>query len=219
MGATAPASPFVGTPIETNPFARFFVPLDMLLPSIPLRTATGMANLPQLTGKTRLVTLWAEWCVPCLIEARDLAALNQSYAGPTFEIVSILTASNAKLDYAAAAARLDKAGAAGLPLLVEADGGSSVGRSLSPTPGKTSVPCTLLVDRRGRVRGRMLVAPVASTGAMPPGAQRRGPDGQPLPLVLTEAQKQAVFGGSPHSLWSAPPGAAFIGALRDGVLR
>ena len=30
--------------------------------------------MPQLAGRARLMTLWAEWCIPCLLEARDLAA-------------------------------------------------------------------------------------------------------------------------------------------------
>ena len=153
-------------------------------------TATGSFNLAKLKGKTRVVTLWAEWCAPCLEEARDFAELQHAYASPTFEIVSILTNSVAKLDYAAALARLQKAGADGLPLLVEPGGAKQIATAFASDPdgqGGFSLPCALLIDAHGRVRGRM--------------------------LGVTKIDR------SPRSIWASPSGSAFVAGLRDGVLR
>ncbi|TPG13606.1 TlpA family protein disulfide reductase [Sphingomonas oligophenolica] len=218
VAATAtPASPFAGTAVEANPLAKLFQSIDRPLPAIALRTAAGKTDLSRLRGKTRLVTLWAEWCVPCLIEARDLADLQRTYGGETFDIVSVLTASAQKLDYAGALARLDKAGAGGLPLLIEANGGKRVAEAFSPGPGRMGLPCTLLVDANGRVRARALGAPIMSS--LPMGSVRRGPDGKPLPMRLTEAEKQQLSDGSQRSLWSSADGKTLIAALSNGVLR
>lgn len=188
--AAALASPFAGTSLETNRLAKKFVGFDMALPAVKLMTAAGPINLARLKDKTRIVTLWAEWCAPCLEEARDFAELQRAYASSKFGIVSILTNSVAKLDHAGALARLRKAGADGLPVLIEPEGGKRVATALAADPdgqGGTSLPCTLLIDARGRVRGRMLNA--------------------------------VKFDGSPRSAWASPSGIALAAGLRDGMFR
>lgn len=210
-------SPFAGTPLATNRIAQLFTGVDLPLPAIKLVSADGVIDLTALQGKTRVVALWAEWCVPCLIEARDFASLQRTYAGPDFEFMSVLTSSAAKLDFPAAHARLQKAGAGGLPLLVEPNGGAQVAKAFSPTPGGVAMPCTLLVDAKGRVRGRALGMPLVDGPESR--AVRRGPDGKPLPFVLSEADKRALLVGNVRSVWSTPSGGSFITALRSGALR
>lgn len=213
--APLPDRLFAGTPLARNKLAALFHRTDLALPDTRVLTGGGSAPLSRLTGKTRLVTLWAEWCVPCLIEAREIAALRPGVAGPAFDIVSVLTASAAKLDHAAAAARLRASGAGGLPLLVEPDGGRAVAQALggsSPAlPGSKSsfaFPCTLLVDRSGRVRGRATGMPTVASG--PPLAGG--------PHTLTTAEKKAMLTNGTRSWWSLPEGMAFLQELAGGAL-
>eukprot|EP01035_Chromulina_nebulosa_P061054 gene61054-83517_t len=125
---------FAGTALRTNRLALSFERFEQPLPRIKLSNGAHKVSLDTLVGKTRIVTLWAEWCVPCLVEARDFAALQRRFAGPSFEIVAVLTASAQKLDFAAARARLTQARVDGLPLLVEPDGGARLMFGLSPSP-------------------------------------------------------------------------------------
>src|SRR4051812_14469909 len=178
--ATPPLRPlFAGTPFANNIVARMFQPVDLALPPIALRDEHGAVPLRKLRGRTTILSLWAEWCVPCLLEARDLAALRRKYANGRFDIVPLLTSSKKPLDYRGAHEKLAMMGAGDLPLLIEPDGGKKILAALSPTPAAAglvglpasfrsgpALPCTLLVDSSGRVRGRSLGAPVL---AAPPG--------------------------------------------------
>lgn len=204
---------FAGTPLAQNRVARVFEKVDLPLPPIKVSNGAGRVSLGSLTGKTRIVTLWAEWCAPCLVEARDFAALRRCFAGPTFDIVAVLTGSGEKLDFAGATARLAQARVAGLPLLVEPGGGKRLMLTLSPSPmgDGGSLPCTLLVDSRGRIRGRSRGAP---TAALPPGAAVR----QPGSYTLTEADKRAMLASDRGTLWQSPDGDVLVAALRDGIL-
>lgn len=212
-GAARPDAPrrlFAGTPLATNRLAMSFEAVDLPLPKVAVVGANGRQRFDQLRGKTMLVALWAEWCAPCLVEARDLAALRARFATGGFDIVSVLTASIGKLDLSGARDRLRRMTADGLPLLIEPNGGDRIGHTLSPGPGGLGarLPCTLLVDASGRIRGVAHGAPVEATGAMPKG-----------PRVLTDADKQAMLAQGSHTSWASPAGAAFVTALRDGALR
>lgn len=160
------------------------------------------------------MTLWSEWCVPCPIEARDLAAARPSVVGDGFDIVSLLSGSVAKLDQAGAAARLAKAGALGLTLLIEPNGGHAVVDVLAADPaGGYSLPCTVLVDRLGHVRGR-------ATGVAVMHGAPRFRDTAPAagPRHLSDAVKQAMMGGGTKIAWASSDGEAFLLALRGGLL-
>jgi thiol-disulfide isomerase/thioredoxin len=204
---------FAGTPLGHNRLALTFEKVDLPLPPIKVSNGAAKLSLDSLNGKTRIVTLWAEWCAPCLVEARDFAALRRRFAGPTFDIVAVLTGSAERLDFAGATARLTNARVAGLPLLVEPNGGKRLMLTLSPSPfgGGGSLPCTLLVDSRGRIRGR---SRGALTAALPPGAAGK-PAGS---YTLTEADKRAMLAGDRGTLWQSPDGDVLVTALRDGVL-
>jgi thiol-disulfide isomerase/thioredoxin len=204
---------FAGTPLINNPVAIGFEKLDMPLPAIKLWGTEGKTSFDKLTGKTRIVTLWAEWCTPCLVEARDFAVLQRRFAGPSFEIVAVLTGSAEYLTYGGALTRLKRARVEGLPLLVEPDGGARLMLGISPGPGGRggSLPCTLIVDAHGRVRGRSRGAPTATPA---PGADGK----RPAPHILTDADKRAMLAGDQGTLWQSPAGEALVAALRDGIL-
>jgi len=161
---------FAGTALAGNAVARYFQPLPpgTRVPDITLDADNASRHhLSELTGKTRLVAIWAEWCAPCLIEAGDLARLYANYGGPQFEVVSLLSDSRQRLDVRAARAVLARTHAQALPLWVEPNGGTAIAAALTGTrDAAISLPCTLLVDRSGTVRGRMSgLALVPGTGA------------------------------------------------------
>ncbi|MFA5963668.1 MAG: TlpA disulfide reductase family protein [Sphingomonas sp.] len=211
--ATVAPRLFAGTALRDNRLALGFEKVNLPLPAVRVSNGAGTIDFDSLSGKTRIVTLWAEWCVPCLVEARDFAALRRRYAGPDFDIVAVLTGSAEKLDYAGAAARLHQSRVDGLPLLVERDGGRRLLLSLSPGPsGQGSLPCTLLVDASGRVRGRSHGAPFG-------GPVARDAAGKPVLRVLNQADKQALLASDRTTLWATPAGDALVTALRSGLPR
>ena len=188
---TEPGSPvFESGPLARNTVARSFltVPSDVRLPQIGLSSNGGTRRLDQLSGKVRIVSLWAEWCLPCLLEAVDLSVLRHRFAGSGFDILAILTAGRAGFDQAQAQAKLVRLGAAHLPTWVEPSNGRKVGEALAGTdPPYVSLPCNLLIDRDGRVRGRSI--------------------GNGLGRAA---------GGRSH--WATDDAARFVGALAEGAL-
>jgi thiol-disulfide isomerase/thioredoxin len=201
---------FAGTPLAANRLAMTFSAVDLAFPPVMVVGDHGKQQLAGLTGKTRLVSLWAEWCAPCLLEARDFAALRPRFANDRFDILSILTASMEGLDFAGAQKRLRRANAAGLPLLVEPDGGDRIIHSLSPGPGGRgdSLPCTLLVDPVGRIRGIAHGAPMTA----PPTGGR-----VIVSRELNAADKKALLADGSHTMWLSPVGDEFVKALREGI--
>ena len=234
FAAAADVSLFAGTPLAGNRVARHFKRVDLMLPDIPVQTVAGRSALSGVGGKSRLIALWAEWCVPCLVEIRDFAALRPQVATDRFDIGLLLTASTAKLDHARAVTRLRPLGAASLPLLVEPDGGKRAAERLAhqaefrPGPdGKAppfSLPCTLLVDSRGRVKGRAFGAPsirapmdMAALTDEQKAAMKRGESVVVKSQPLTEQDKNALLADG-KTIWSSPAGADFLKALGDGLL-
>lgn len=213
---------FAGTPLEKNLLARSFAAVELALPAIKVSNGARRISLSSLSGKTRIVTLWAEWCAPCLVEARDFAELRKRFANANFDIVAVLTDSIAKLDHAGATVRLQKAGAGGLPVLVEEQGENQIMRQLALNPAVPqakfgALPCTLLVDRKGRIRGRAHGAPFA------PDTQKTGSASEPgssrVVRELTPAEKASMLDGTVRSSWASPAGEAFVMALRNGLPR
>jgi thiol-disulfide isomerase/thioredoxin len=220
--APPPRPLFEGTPLARNSIARTFERVGLALPAVRLLDGHGTASLRGLRGRTTILSLWAEWCAPCLVEMRDLAAVRRKYASNRFDIVALLTYSKRPLDYHGARARLATMGAGNVPLLIEPNGGAEILSALSPGPSaavlaalpkslrpKGTLPCNLLVDSSGRVCGRSLGAPVI---AAPAGA-RPGTGSQ----SLTEEQR-AVLGGDSRTAWSTAEGAEFARALASGLL-
>jgi thiol-disulfide isomerase/thioredoxin len=218
----SPRPLFQRTPFATNPVARRFDRVDFPLPPIELLGARGPVSLRSLRGRTTILALWAEWCAPCLIDLRDFAALRRKYAGPRFDIVSLLTYSKRPLDYRGAHDLLAKMTAADLPLLIEPNGGTAAISALSTKPDakvlaalppsfrpKGTLPCTLLVDSSGTVRGRSVGAVMQAADS----AQRA----DPASSILTEHQKR-VLNGASNTSWSTPDGDAFVRALASGLL-
>ena len=205
-GASAeprPPSAFALSPLARNPIAQRFqpAPRGMLLPDVPLETAGGERRFSGYRGRTLLLSLWAEWCAPCLLELPDFAALQQRYANRRFEIVPVLTGSRRRLDPPKVARLLAKLGAEVFDPVVEPDGRDRLLKGLTfggLADGRLTLPCNLLVDSRGRIRARQFGAMTTRTGLL-----RRTRGG-------SEAATQ--------SLWASPEGEAFVEALSFGVI-
>ncbi|HZZ69925.1 MAG TPA: TlpA disulfide reductase family protein [Phenylobacterium sp.] len=223
VGASTRAAPdtpfFVSGPFSHDLLAAGFrtpgAPLT--LPSTPLVSAHGPQRLSRLRGRTHLVSLWAEWCSPCLQEATDLAAISRTYGGPSFGVIFVLTSSHKKLDLAGAQAVLARRGAGDVTLFVEPDGRESVFQALAKqelsdgakTDMVASLPCNLLVDRHGQVRARSFGAPSAVTYV-------KGSRPDLAPHTLTDAEKARAL--NEHTMWATQSGHDFAAALAAGLL-
>lgn len=209
--ATSPPSLFAGTPLAGNRLAANFKRFDMALPDIMVSTAQGPRSLAGVGGKTRILSLWAEWCVPCIVEVRDFAKVRPQFANDRFDIGLLMTAT--KFDRGQALERLRQWNAQSLPLLVET-GFQAAERLAVPPNAKMSskgkpgfsFPCTLLVDAKGRIRARAFGAPVD----MKPTGGKKG-------VALTEAQKAELMTNG-TTIWAGPAGAEFLRALSTGLL-
>lgn len=182
---------FSSGPLASNAVAQsFIVPrLAIELPRTRLLGPDREYSMSELTGRARIVSLWAEWCVPCLVEAKDLATLRSQFGGARFDILAILTAGRSALSPAGARDRLDGIGARNLPTWVEPDNGRKVGLALAvQVPPHISLPCNVIVDRKGRIRGRSIGNGLLASSS----------------------------GGRSH--WASPDARAFVKALHDGAL-
>lgn len=205
--AAASVQVFYDGPLAGNRVAqRFYTVPPFVIPTVKLSGDDGPHTFGELTGKTRLVSIWAEWCTPCLIEAGDLAMVQQRYASPSFDIRAILSASAKHLDLAGARQALAKTQAESLPLWVEPNGGKKIATTFAGTSQTPySLPCLLLVDRNGVVRGRSQGVGIVTTATTAEGAQAQA----------REAEKNPKRG---MTEWWTDEGTAFIKALADGAL-
>lgn len=59
-------------------------------PAIAFTGPDGRAtDLSALSGKLRLVNIWATWCVPCRQEMPALDQLQAAFGGPDFDVVAV----------------------------------------------------------------------------------------------------------------------------------
>ncbi len=117
------------------------------VPDTPFRDGSGRKiTLNAFAGKVALVNFWATWCAPCLREMPSLDRLAARRAGDDFAVVAI----SVDRDGAEKARPfLEKLGLENLALYL--DPGMELARAL----GVKGLPTTMLVDRRGRVVGRL----------------------------------------------------------------
>jgi thiol-disulfide isomerase/thioredoxin len=191
---------FAGSPLSSNWMAqRFMAPAGPTVwpEDLEILGPKGSQSITSWRGKTLLVTLWAEWCAPCLAEMPALARLNRSYRNPAFEILPIVTGSKTLHSLAEAQSRLAALPGAEIGTLLDASpGGSGLMHALANSalppgfkapPGavvtSASLPCLVVVDPAGRLLGRAL-------GGSGPGDR---------------------------NLWDMPAGEAFIKRLADGL--
>lgn len=207
--ADPPPAPllFPTGPLSRNGVAKRFriCPPSIAAPSTKLLSEHGPERLTDLRGKVRIVTLWAEWCAPCIAEMADFADLNRRTSGSGFEIVAVLTGNQERLELPEAKALLESHGAV-LPLLIEPHGGATLLNSVASSRGGAgALPCTLLLDSRGLVRGRAFGAATTAQVEMKNGH-------------VSDAAKAGMLAGHFHTDWATPAADAFVAALKSGAL-
>jgi thiol-disulfide isomerase/thioredoxin len=211
--AAPPARLFPDGPLAGNLLARgFLVPPAGLDPDPPLLSATGPKRWRDLRGKPHVVSLWAEWCTPCLAEAQDFAKLARDYRGRGVGVVAILTASQQGLDLGAAEALMARMHAADLPVWIEPRGGRELFRTVAHRDGESSLPCTLILDRDARIRGRAFGAPHFFT------LPAEAPKPPMTSHALTRAEKERILEHPEPTAWASPYATQLMDALAAGAV-
>ncbi len=174
--------------LMNNQLAGFFkkAPAGMTWPNIQLMTQDRkLTKLDQYRGKALVVSLWAEWCVPCVAEMPGMAILQHQAVNDRFDLLSILTGTN--LDAPADAAdTIKKMGISSMRVFMD---GSADKRRLLDDLATTKeaphgvLPCNLLIDGQGRIRGRSIGGELVT-----------GPDGKDYSIWATNIGLQFCQG-------------------------
>lgn len=100
-------------------------------------------------GDVVVLNVWASWCAPCRAEAPELAALDRELAPSGVQFVGLDTRDSD----VSARAFVEKFGIE-YPNVVDRDGQLQL--LFSDTLPPQAIPSTLVIDRQGRVAGRVL---------------------------------------------------------------
>lgn len=114
--------------------------------SLPLIGKAGRLSLADQRGKVVLISFWASWCGPCRVEMPALDKAWPSYKGKDVAFIGVSVDDNPE-----AAERFLEAIPVGFPSLIDTRGDVS-----GDSWRVSSLPTTVVLDRRGVVRARHL---------------------------------------------------------------
>jgi len=200
-------SPIATGVLADNVIAKVFraSPVDTL-PDLRLDTPNGAFQIAEvLQGRTVLMPVFAEWCVPCLVEMPDFARLQQAYGNENFAILPVLSWPRKQMTPLAIGTLFQALHAGIFTPMTEQRFGGNLARRMARSGNTLSLPCNLLIDPKGRVVAREMG--LASNGVTP-AKDANDPYGR--------AEKAAA--GQTQSLWGTPAGDAFAKALAGGFL-
>lgn len=121
-----------------------------MAPEIEMRDTEGnIRKLSDLRGKVVLIDFWASWCGPCRAELPNVVRLYKKYHEQGFEIYSV----SLDKDRNAWLQAIQNTGQEWPNHVSDLQGWTSSG---GKTYGVSSIPYTVLVDRRGRVIAKKL---------------------------------------------------------------
>jgi cytochrome c-type biogenesis protein len=146
MIRVAPTRPVIepATSAETSTAGNSFAHA----PDVELQKLSGGSfHLSELKGRVVLVNFWATWCVPCLAEIPDLSAMQRDLDGRGLSVVGVSWD-----DTADAVREFQSEIRQDYTVLL---GGQGVQLELG---GISSLPTTLIIDREGRVRQKIIGA-------------------------------------------------------------
>ena len=116
-------------------------------PAFALKDLRGRTvRLSNFKGKVLLINFWATWCVPCLVEMPDLVKLQKEYESRGLQIVGITCPPMTRKNVRGVARKFK----INYPILFGTDNVSDAYYA------NTVYPTTIIVDREGKIRGRIL---------------------------------------------------------------
>lgn len=151
-------SPALAKAVKVQPFAKGEVAaLTVTNPPVPLAVGSfsgpdgKQMTMESLGGKTRLVNLWATWCIPCREEMPALNALQKSFGNKKFEVVAINI--DAGADDGKPRTFLKETGVDALAFY--RDGTMGAFNVLKKRGLAFGLPVTVLIDEKGCMLGSM----------------------------------------------------------------
>lgn len=104
-------------------------------------------RLQDYQGKVLMVNFWATWCAPCREEMPSLDKLQTEMKGDDFEVLTIATGRN---PLPAIEKFYGEINVSNLPILTDAR------QQLARSMGVVGMPVTVLIDREGKERARLI---------------------------------------------------------------
>jgi thiol-disulfide isomerase/thioredoxin len=148
-GATLASAPFARKLLAATPpdLGQMHEAAGTPLPGIEWTLKDGTTQtIAEYAGRGVVLNLWATWCVPCVAEMPALDSLAGSVAGAN---VVVLPLSSDRGGAAAVERFYAQRGVRNLPVVLDPQGAAA--RAL----GVRGIPTTVLIDARGRERGRL----------------------------------------------------------------
>jgi len=99
-------------------------------------------SLPSLRGRPVLLNLWATWCLPCIEEFPELAALQERHRGEGLAVVGVNVDAADRIDRVRKFVADRK-----VPFAVWLDPKMSIAEALRVQ----TLPATFVIDREGRI--------------------------------------------------------------------
>lgn len=118
----------------------------------PITAAEFRALLEHHRGSVLLVNLWATWCIPCLKELPDLAALEKAYAAKGFKLILVSTDDPAEL---AAAKKLLAQRAPSLTGYLQAEDDLERFVNVIDPAWADIMPTSYILDRDGKLHRKL----------------------------------------------------------------
>jgi len=201
-----PRSPIAHGVLADNPIAQSFTGAPYVLPDVRVDTPDGTVPIGDLLkGRTVLMPVWAEWCVPCLIEIPDFARLQEVYGKDKFAIVPVLSSPQRQMHPDAIAKLFVALHSTIFTPIVEHDFGNRLLQTMAHKGNSFDIPCNVLIAPNGKVVAREI------------GLDENGVKVESDPNdKYVRAQKAA--NGVTQSLWGTSAGDEFATAMAMGFL-
>jgi cytochrome c biogenesis protein CcmG/thiol:disulfide interchange protein DsbE len=121
-------------------------PAPVLAPEFTLNTLDGQEmTLSKLKGKVVLLDFWATWCAPCREAIPHLINLQKTYREKGVQVIGM----NVDKGDLETVRRFVKSMDIPYPITVTPE-------EVSRRYGVTAVPTTILIDKKGRIRQKLL---------------------------------------------------------------
>jgi thiol-disulfide isomerase/thioredoxin len=200
-------SPIAHGILSKNAIATTFVaPTQDTLPDVMVDTPDGAVAIGDLLkGRTVLMPIWAEWCVPCLVEIPDFARLQQVYGKNRFAIIPVLSMTRKKFTPELLGTFFRALNATAFMPILEHHYGDRLLRTMARKGSGTAIPCNVLIAPSGKIVAREI------------GLDSNGVTVDEDPHDKYSRADRAVAGQT-QSLWGMADGDAFASAMENGFL-